>query len=222
MQMTLDRLPPIEDEIAALDEPDAVADRRVRAEALVKTLWEAGGHELDRATRQLGMDAYAAAIQPFRTPLYGTISDKELRAGQELAQKRIRALLVRQTVAQLRIGDENALYACPERQSDTRIWQAYLKVVENVAFRHGDQAPEFLATWQKLIANRAEAEVVGESTASMDRRLEQLRVPYPKLPEAAWVAADTLNDVDRPIEYARLEQRYGPRTPDPAPTRRRK
>ncbi len=97
-----------------------------------------------------------------------------------------------------------------------RVWLAYAGQVSAVAWAQGDKEPRFTAAFRDLIAARNDAEASGDDVDvhAVEARLNRLTgVPYPQLPEAAWVAADLLPATDRQAEYDRLERKYGPRNP---------
>jgi hypothetical protein len=195
-------LPPIEEELKALDSLQAKADRHRHAEKLSDT----GEHLVDRLE-------LAAALDPRRR--LGPVSTASEKAHAERqATSNVKALIVRQIEAQLRHADERAVYFHPDRQEEQRIWSAYLNQVSMVGWSQGNKSDAWVARWQKLIRQRNAAQEYDESTLSIDGQLEKMvGVPYPKLPDAAWEAADCLSENEREAEYKRLEKKYGPRKP---------
>jgi hypothetical protein len=121
---------------------------------------------------------------------------------------------VKQIKAQLRIADEQAVRNHPDLLESGRIWTAYAKQVNAVAFAQGEKEPAFVRRVRELLAERADAESVGEDggVRSAERRLEcHTGIPYPQLPAAAWETADLLPSHEREAEYERLAKKYGPR-----------
>ena len=202
---TLTRLIPLADALAALDSFEGRTDRHRRAVELSKsTTGEARGRLIYAA----GHLRLAAALAPRALDTWDAASrdaaERQVSAG-------IDALVVEQLVDQLRRSDEQAIYDDPDRREDGRVWSAYLRLVSSIAATRGNRSDMFVDRWRTLLADRAEAVAVGESTLRTDRTLASMDVPYPAVPAAAWDTADLLNESDRLAEIVRLEAKYGPR-----------
>lgn len=208
---------PLDEALKALDSPEAIADRRKRAtkraEALRdgargRIIWEAGTVEL------------AKALYPL-TGLHLNPSHAEVKAAEIEAGHGVDRLVLEQCMIHLRAEDMAEIYRDPDRMESERIWQAYLKQVSAFAFQQGNQSDRWVAKWRALVEERASAELDGDPTGPIERRLDRhVGYPYPQLPEAAWAAADLLPASERDEEYRRLTAKYGPRTPPDAPKRR--
>ena len=218
---TLTRLVPLADALAALDSFEGRTDRHRRAVELSKsTTGEARGKIIYAA----GHLRLAAALAPRALDTWDAASRD---AAERQVSANVDALVVEQLVDQLRRSDEQAIYDDPDRREDQRVWSAYLRLVSSVAATRGNKSDTFVDRWRTLLADRAEAVAVGESTLRTDRTLASMDVPYPALPGAAWDTADLLNESDRLAEFERLEARYGPRefadvTPSTSTRRSRK
>jgi len=205
---------PLDEALAAIDTPEAVADRRNRAEKMAeqlegrdrgKVIWAAGTIELNKALSPLRFGG--SLIRP---------NDAARRAAEIEAGRNVDALVARQCEITLRAADVAGVYSDPDRLECERIWQAYCKQVNAVAYREGNKIDAFIVRFKDLIATRNDAEAFGgaEGLRSAEARLQRLTgVPYPQLPEAAWAAADELGLAERQDEYDRLEQKYGRRHP---------
>ena len=131
------------------------------------------------------------------------------------AARRERLAVVAQIERQFRAQAIQAVYADPDRYEAERIWQAYNRAVAHIAWRQGDKEPQFVAKFTEPIQARTDAESEGDDAGIrlLDAQLLRLTgVPFPRLPQAAWDAADTLPDSERELEYQRLTLKYGPRT----------
>jgi hypothetical protein len=166
MTMLDDRLatvPTLEEAIAQLDSPEAVADRRKRALARAKPLegdtrgrviWNAGTVELDKA------------LSPLRRQQFPTKA--EVRAAEAEAGHGVDRLVLEQCIIHLRAEDMAEIYRDPDRMEQERIWQAYTTQVSALAFRQGNRSDEWVRRWQEMIAARHDAESFGDSTAAID------------------------------------------------------
>ena len=202
---TLPRLVPLADALADLDSVEARTDRHRRAvELSISTSGEARGKIIYAA----GHLRLAAALAPRALDTWDAASRD---AAERQVSANVDALVVEQLVDQLRRADENAIYNDPDRREDQRVWSAYLRLVSSVAATRGNKGDALVDRWRTLLADRAEALAVGESTVRTDRTLASMGLPYPALPGAAWDTADTLNESDRLAEFERLEAKYGPR-----------
>jgi hypothetical protein len=208
---------PIEDEIARLDSPEAIADRRLRAKKVRENLpydqyWQ--------LVHRAGVVALGEALIPHKTLDHrGTLIRLELdKATVEKQRKQnLDRLVERECEANLRHSEERAIYSDRDRQEEQRIWSAYLNYVSRIAWSQGNKSESWVAEWRKLIRQRNAAQEYDESTLSIDGQLEKMvGVPFPKLPDAAWDTADCLSEGDREAEYKRLEKKYGPRKPEGA------
>jgi hypothetical protein len=207
------QVPPLDEALAALDTPEAVADRRKRAQKWAEQLE-------GRARGQMFMYASPAEMdsihQPFRTNFYGTQTDTWRETAERAAGRAADAVVLKQCEIQLRARDLAEVYNDPDRQEAERVWGSYAKGVGAIAWAQGDRETAFIAKWRDLIAARRDAEQYDDAGAvrSIDARLLRLvGIPHPVLPGAAWDAADILPAAERAEEYARLEQKYGPRNP---------
>ena len=218
---TLTRLVPLADALADLDSVEARTDRHRRAVELSKST---SGDARGRLIYAAGHIRLAGALAPRAMDAWDT-STRE--AAERLVSANVDALVVEQLVDLLRRSDEQAIYDDPDRQEDARVWSAYLRLVSSVAVNRGNKSDAFVDRWRTLLADRAEALAVGESTVRTDRTLASMDVPYPAVPGAAWDTADLLNESDRLAEFERLEAKYGPRefadvTPSTSTRRSRK
>jgi hypothetical protein len=208
---------PIEEEIARLDTPEAIADRRIRARKVREDLpYDQYWQLIYRA----GVVALDSALSPRKMVLHAQMEPGRTR-DRDRAEKEVKAnldrLVERECEANLRHSDEQAVYADPDRQEEQRIWSSYLDQVSAVAFGRGNKSESWVAEWRKLIRQRNAAQEYDESTLSIDGQLEKMvGVPFPKLPAAAWNAADCLSETERETEYKRLEEKYGSRKPEGA------
>lgn len=214
------KLVPLEQALKELDSPEAVTDRRARAakrakelagDARGRVIWQAGSIELNKA------------LHPLQRGLGWNPSAAETRAAEVEAGHGVDKLVFEQCLIHLRAEDMRDIYADPDRMEAERIWNAYCHQVSAYAWQQGNQSDAWIARWQAMIADRAAAEQYGDPTGAIDARLlRHVGVPYPQLPQAAWDTADVLPAAERENEYARLERKYGPRTPTTteAPKRR--
>lgn len=208
---------PIEEEIARLDTPEAVADRRVRARKMAECMDDKQRWQL---IYQAGTAALDAALNPHETvetrggPVMIT---SDLVTLERRRRRNLDQLVARECEAHLRLQDERDLYSDPDRVEEQRISSAYLKQVSAVAWSQGNKSEAWVAKWQELVRKRTTAEEYGESTDGLDHQLEKLvGVRYPVLPLAAWETADALPEREREPEWKRLEAKYGPRKPETA------
>ena len=207
-------LKPLEEVLADLDSAEAISDRRHRALEWAKRL---EGVERNQMIASAGAIEIDRCYQPHRN----VESDEALRPeASRMAGRNFDALVQEMCTAHLRRMDEQAVYDDPDRIEEHRIWSAYCSAVSSIAFTKADRSPEFVTRWRDLIVRRNEANEYGDDTGAIDRSLDLMGVSFPKLPAAAWAIADTLGEHWRLLEHERLEQKYGPRTPDPAPTKR--
>lgn len=174
MTMTL---APIDEVLKALDTPEAVADRRKRAQKLASSLV---GDERNATIHRAGQHALARALSPRQ--LLNQWSSATEHADAELQIIRnVDALVVDQCEHELRRADEQAIYQDPDRVAENEIWQEYTKQVSSVAWAQGDKSDRWIATWQELIRDRQTASEFGESTSAIDARLEKMvGVPFPR------------------------------------------
>jgi hypothetical protein len=208
---------PIGEEIARLDSPEAIADRRLRAKKVREDLpydqyWQ--------LVHRAGVKALGEALS-----VHKTFEHRQTQVRLELDKATIEKqrkqnldrLVEREIEANLRHSDESAIYSHPDRQEEQRIWSAYLNYVSSIAWRQGNKSESWVTRWQRLVHDRAAAEAYGDATGSIDRQLEQLvGIPFPVLPDNAWDTADCLSETERETEYKRLEKKYGPRKPEGA------
>lgn len=174
MTMTL---PPIEQEEAAAKTPAAVAERRKRAEKLAPSLSQDEVIELLTPVplaRQNGVAAPRHFLDQFSTK--AQIAEAEVQVARNLKE-----LIIEELEYRLLREDLQAIYENPDRVAEIEIWQAYTKQVSSIAWAQGDRSDGWISRWQELVRDRAVAEEWGESTASIDARLEQMvGVPYPE------------------------------------------
>ena len=217
---------PLDEALAAVDSPEAVADRKKRAKKWAEQLegrargemiFQSGTVEVSRALEPIYRSgtstSFAFGADPAaRFPVQQSASadrSAEIEAGRNMDE-----LVARQCEIYLRAEDVRAIYIDPDRYEDERIRQAYNSQVAAVAWSQGSKEASFVATFKELIAERRDAEAYGDNDGvrSAERRLERLTgVPWPQLPGAAWDAADTLPETERQAEYDRLTEKYGPR-----------
>jgi hypothetical protein len=209
MTMTLE---PLDDALAALDTFEANADRRKRAWKMAEAMVDP---ERSWVIHRTGTIEIAKAMSPHvKVDRWAAFSSAKSEQAAKEAGRNFDALVARECETMLRQADEAAIYADPDRQEQTRIWNSYTNVIGRVAWSKGNRSDAFIAKWSELIQDRDAAEEMGESTVGIDRRLEKLTgYPYPVLPGAAWETADVLPDSERQAEMDRLEAKYGPRKP---------
>ena len=119
------------------------------------------------------------------------------------------------------VGPAELLDDLADRMEADRIWRAYCRGVDALVFAQGSKGTAFLARWRALVSARNDAALFDDNAEvrSAEHKLERhTGIPFPKLPGAAWAAADTLPEADREEEYARLRQKYGDRAGIDAPT----
>ena len=206
---------PLEEAIAQLDSPEAVADRRKRGLARAKALegdapgrviWNAGTVELDRALAPLRRQQFPSTAE---------VREAEIEAGHGVDQ-----LVAKQCEIHSALEDMQAIYADPDRMESDRVWHAYCVQVTAAAFQWGNKSEDWVRRWRQLVADRAAAEEYGDPTGAIDARLERhVGIPYPRLPEAAWAAVDTIpGAAEREAELLRLERKYPGTRPGTSPT----
>jgi hypothetical protein len=204
------RIVPLDEALAGVDSPAAVADRRKRAQKWAEKL---EGRARGRMFEYASLGEMNSIREPFRTPFAGPhLHGKALEDAERKAGRAADAVVLKQCEIQLRARDIQAVYNDPDRMEAERVWLAYAGQVSAVAWAQGDKEPRFTATFRDLIAARNDAEASGDAAGvrAVEARLNRLTgVPYPQLPEAAWDVADLLPEADRLIEMERLEKKYG-------------
>ena len=210
MTMTAPKpLKPLEEALADLDTPEAISDRKHRALEWAKRLVDPERSQMINTAGRLQIDACYE-------PLRNVGAFKELRPEAEKMTGRNFDQLVQQLCEDhLRRQDEQAVHNDPDRVEAIRVWQMYCSLVSSIAWQEGNQSDAWVTRWRDLIQRRNDAEAYGDDTGAIDRSLERMKVPYPKLPGAAWLAADTLSESERTAEYERLTVKYGARHPEP-------
>ena len=227
--------PPLDEALAAVDSPEAVAARKREAATLAKKLKAESGP----GRRSIALDTYARHVfiagtvevdigmLPIRRPDV-TFSSSDTRPGvqhriasltrdaEAQADRNMEALVARQIEIELRARDVQKVYTDPDRSEAERVWQPYANQVQGVAWRQGNKSDAFIKKWRELLGARNEAEEDGDDAAvrRIDARLLSLvGYPHPVLPGAAWEAADMVPASERDAEYERLAAKYGPRSP---------
>lgn len=216
---------PLEQAIAELDSPEAIADRRKRAKQMaLKVEGDARDDLINSASRE----ALERAFSPRkRGNQWERPSESEKRSIERQVTENFDALVVKLAEEELRRRDERALYADPRRLREQRVWNSYTSQVSAMAWRQGNQSDEWVRCWRQLIADRAAASSYGDPVGAIDARLRQhVGVDYPQMPQAAWAAVETIpGAAEREAELQALEELYPgtrPGTPTTdAPTRRR-
>lgn len=188
---------PLEQALAALDTPEAVADRRKRAQKLAAEMAAESGP----GPRSIALDPYAAAtfaagsvemqkaLKPMRR--FGPFdqpTESEKRAAAAEADRNVMALVARQIEVALRAADEREVREAPDRMAEAAIWRSYSTGVAAIAWSCGDKEPEFLRKWKALIAERNDAEEFGTDAdvRSVDAKLLRfVGIPYPAATPAA-------------------------------------
>jgi hypothetical protein len=226
---------PLDEALAGIHSPEAVAARKREAATLAKKLKAESGP----GRRSIALDTYAryvfiagtvavdVALTPTRLPDV-TYSSSDTRPGvqhriasltrdaEARADRNMEALVARQIEIDLEAQARSAVYNDPDRSEAERVWQPYANQVQAVAWRQGNKSDAFIKKWREQIDARNEAEEDGYDAAvrRIDARLLSLvGVPHPVLPGAAWEAADMVPASERQQEYDRLEAKYGPRNP---------
>jgi hypothetical protein len=210
---------PLEQALAALDSPEALADQDRRAHKMAEGL---EGDARAAVFRRAGAKEIDKIKEPFRRG--HDLRGAELAAAERQAGGIADRVIFEQCRASIRAQDIAAIYADPDRVEAERVWNAYARGVSALAWAQGNGEPEFVARWRQLIAARADCEAVGDDggVRAAEARLERLGTPYPQLPAAAWEAADALPEQEREAEFSRLSSKYGPRHPDTNGRRRTK
>jgi hypothetical protein len=223
MTMTAERptkLIPLQQALAELDSPEAVADRKRRAKEMAKKLaGDARNGMIKTASRE--------DLQKVLDPIYRAANRenwndstraKPMPEAEKEAGHLMDALMPRLCEEHLRRTDETDLYRDADRLEEQRIWNAYATQVSNYAWRQGDKSDVWVRRWQQMIADRAAAEEYGDPVGAIDARLlRHVGIPYPQLPSAAWDTADVLPATERQAECDRLTAKYGPREPSTTP-----
>ena len=212
---------PLDAALAALDTPEAVADRKVRAQKRAeklegldrsKVIHSAGRGELDRALSPLLRPGDVGSVNPGR---YVPLDPAREAEAEVQTGRNVDALVARQCEIQLRAEDERAIYFDPDRAEADRIWNADVQpITVKVRLLMGDEADRFVAQFRDLVAERTQAEDTDDDDAlrAAERKLQRLTgTAWPVLPAAAWDTADQLPATERKAEYARLTEKYGPR-----------
>jgi hypothetical protein len=198
--------------LAAVDSPEAVADRRKRAK---KWAEELEGRDRGYMFALAGGEAINSIYAPLKTQnrLYGDDLAKAEREAGRIADQ----VVLTQCEIALRAADIQAVTADPEREAAQKVWSEYANGVAAIAWAQGDREADFIRRWRDLIAARRDAEEYDDAATvrAIDARLLRLvGIAHPQLPAAAWDAADQLSESERQAEYDRLEAKYGPRSPD--------
>jgi hypothetical protein len=206
-------------DLAAVDSPAAVADRERRAATIFDALSEP---ELVKLEKRFSSSDRNYIIRARATPFQDNVTSQWIAEANAEARRRFREVALKELAEELRVADVQRAEQDPDRQEEERIRAEYLRQVSSVAFRQGNKEDAFVKRFRELVADRAEAEAIGDEAGvrAAERRLDRhVGVPYPRLPDAAWATAKVLAPAEREAEYRRLEQKYGPR--DTKPTRRR-
>jgi hypothetical protein len=199
-------------DLAAVDSPAAKADRQRRAERLFDSYPEVELRKLELGFSLQDRDYVA---QPWRTRHETIPAGNWATEAAAEAARRFREVGAKYIAEQLRLVDISAVYGDPDRQEADRIRSAYNQVVSSVAAAKGNKEHRFIERFAELIAERTDAEAVGDDAGV--RRAESalgrhVGIQYPQLPAAAWESADQMADAAaRDAEYRRLEAKYGPR-----------
>jgi hypothetical protein len=212
---------PLEQALAELDSPEAVADRKKRAKQMALKVEGDERNGIIRTARQGDLEQalapihVAAAARGFHTsgrPV--SMPDAEREAGRN-----IDALMPKLCEQHLRRTDEADLYRDPLRLRHQRVWNLYTSQVSQMAWRQGNKSDEWVRRWRDLVAQRVAAEEYGDPTGAIDARLRQhVGIDYPQMPQAAWAAVETIpGAAERQAEIDALEQVYpGTRPGTPA------
>jgi hypothetical protein len=203
---------PLEQALAELDSPEAVADRKKRAKQMALKVEGDERNGIIRTARQGDLEQalapihVAAAARGFHTsgrPV--SMPDAEREAGRN-----IDALMPRLCEEHLRRTDEAAIYRDPLRLRHQRVWNLYTSQVSQVAWRQGNKSDDWVRRWRQLVADRAAAEEYGDPTGQIDASLKRhVGIDFPRFPEAAWAAVDTIpGEAERQAEMEALEQEY--------------
>jgi hypothetical protein len=201
------------DDLAAVDAPKAVAERERHAQAIFEDLPLS---ELIKLSKRLSMADRNHVAGAHHTAFEDIKSAEWHAAANAEARRRFREAAVRELAAQLRLVDMQAVMTDPDRAEAERVRSTYNRQVAAVAISKGTKEHAFIEKFATLIADRADAEAVGDDGAV--RRAEaaltrHVGVVYPQLPAAAWDSADLMADAAaRDAEYRRLAAKYGPRT----------
>jgi hypothetical protein len=202
---------PLDEALAAVDSPEAVGDRKRRAELRAAELKAESGPGI----RSIALDGFARIIHEA-----GTVALAEARG-------KVDAVVVRRLEVYFRAEAIAAVYADPNRLESDRIWSAYAHQVSATARRLGSggkghiSEDSFVQKFRGLIADRLDAANMGDEgeVRAIERKLDRLTgLPYPQLPQAAWDAADLMRSTEREAEFDRLRKKYGDRPGTDAPT----
>jgi DNA-binding helix-hairpin-helix protein with protein kinase domain len=174
-------VPTLEEAIAQLDSPEAVADRRRRATKRAKAL---EGLARGRVIFSAGIVELDKALGPLRRnnwhPTSAEVREAEIQAGHGVDQ-----LVAKQCEIHIYAEDLRDVYADPRRQAAERAWNDYTRTISQLAMRHGTREGDFIRRWTELIAARNDALELGDlgSVAAIEGRLKKLTgVDYPVVP----------------------------------------
>ncbi len=184
---------PLDEALKAVDSPEAVADRRKRAQKWAEELeGDARGHMFALA----GWEELNRIKEPFRYGGSPQVPTARERAAAEREAGRIAdEVVLQQCMISLRARDVAAVYNDPARMAHEKVWNDYAKGVAAIAWSQGNKEADFVRRWRELIAARRDAEEYDDCGAlrSIDARLQRLTgLEYPVFP-----SADTVPEADR-------------------------
>ena len=216
------KLIPLQQAIAELDSPEAIADRKRRAKEMAKKL---AGDPRNAMIATASRDEIQNAVAPIyraanRENWHDSSRARPMPEAEKEAGRNIDALMPKLCEEHLRRTDEQALYRDPARLCEQRVWGCYTSQVSAKAWAQGNGSDDWIARWRSMIGERADLEEFGDSTTSVDARLlRHVGVPFPRLPEAAWATVETIpGAAERAAEIERLEQLYPGTRPGSPPT----
>ncbi len=209
--MMLRRPKPLEDDLAVIHSPTGVAARLKRCKEIREGL---DVDALNRIVYRAGIIEENKALDAAMHRDMWHPTEKEKREANAAACRNLDALILRQLEVSELAREAQAAYNHPDRMEYARISTAWAHQVDSIAFTHGNKVEAFVGRVRDLLRQRDDAEAIDDEdeVRRIEGRLDKLTgVPFPVLPDAAWIAADTLPEADRQPEYDRLTEKYGVR-----------
>ena len=219
------RSPAIQEALARLDTPESEAEflRQGRQDAEELAAQSGPGR------RSIAFDPYAmaafvagsGALSEATAPMkfggnLGPPTESEQRAAAATADRNVLEVVARQQAIYRRADAVRAIHFDPDRAEADRIWNAYMRQINSVAFTHGNKVDAFARRFWVLVGELEDAQSYDDDAgvrAGEARLFRHTGRRWPQLPEAAWVQADLLPEAVRQEELDRLEVKYGPRRP---------
>ena len=192
----------LDEALAAVDSPAAVAERHKQAEALVDDMLAHRPHEFYYSCRLLTITERNAVDQCLRTDHVDVLGADRIAKQYAEAARVEREGVIAQT-------ESAPAPACKRSKASTRTrpgtrWKGSgwptPTAVQSVAWQQGNRSPDFTVKFRQLIQDRDTAEADGDDdeVRTAEARLFKLTgIPFPKEPGCYWDAADTLPESSR-------------------------